>query len=137
MYDQEELKKIPGIKIRRQYFEELLYLQIIGYGMLFTISCLIGPHTEFLGFTVLLILTILPSLLLVFLNRFLFGRIVCVINEEGVYYYHRFIEWKAIERVEFDIESRGRAPTVTSIYIMGKKREPKIMELSALCGYSY
>ena len=56
------------------------------------------------------------------------GRIVCVINEEGIYYYHGFIEWKAIERVEYDIESKGRyAPTVTSIYIMGKKREPKIV----------
>lgn len=128
MYDQEELKKIPGIKIRRQYLRGLLYLGIIIFGMGLTFICLLGSHTiEDFKYIFLLMVIILPILLSALLNRFLLGKIVFVINEDGVYYYHGFIEWKAIERVEFDIESKGRAPTVTSIYIMGKKGKPQIV----------
>ena len=128
MYDQEELKKIPGIKIRRQYVRGLLYFGIMICGAGLLNICLYGSRTiEHLKYVLLLPLVILPILPPVLLNRFLLGEIVCVINEDGIYYYHGFIEWKAIERVEFDIESRGRAPTVTSIYVMGKKRESKIV----------
>lgn len=128
MYDQEELKKIPGVKIRRQYCRSILYWGMIVLGMGLTFICLFGPYSiENLKYILLCVFIFLIAMIPVFLNRFFLGEIICVINEEGLYYYHGFIEWKAIESVEFDIEMKGRAPTTTSIYVMGKKGKPQIV----------
>ena len=129
MYDQEELKKIPGIKIRRQYCVGMLTIWIT-FVMFLTILYLLESHPiEDLKFYLLPLTVLSLPMSLVFLNRFFIGEIACVINEDGVYYKQGLIEWGTIERVKFDIEGKGRyLPAVTSIDVIGGKGWPRMVE---------
>lgn len=122
-----ELKKIPGIKIRRQNFDYLYWGSVI-FGASLTSVCLFGSSLlENIKYIFLCGVVFLIVALPVFLNRFFFGQVVCVINEQGIYYYHGFIEWKAIEVVEFDIETKARALTATNIHIISKSKKSRVL----------
>lgn len=127
MYDQEELKKIPGIKIRRQYCVGMVTMWIT-FVMFLTIFYLLeSPPIENLKFYLFLIALLSIPMPLVFLNRFFIGEIACVINEDGVYYKQGLIEWGTIEKIEFDMTSEMRH-TVSSIDIIGGKGWPRMVK---------
>ena len=50
----------------------------------------------------------LPFGVLSILNRFLFGKIVCVLCEDGIQLDDTIIKWKNIEKIEYQIEFPSR-----------------------------
>ena len=116
---EKELRHINGKKIRRQYFNIPL---IIMYSMMFsipyaifTISWCIGksesyasPSTIWTSILVCFVFS-LPLLVLRAFNKHCFGRIICVLNEEGIYYSNnRKLCWDTIEKIEYAIDSKPR-----------------------------
>lgn len=112
------LKNIDGKKIRRQYFNIpliILYslMLAIPYAI-FTISLCIGkfepsnwPSTLWISIGVCFFFS-LPLLILRTLNKHLFGRILCVLAEEGIYYPKGMLRWETIEKIEYAIDSKPR-----------------------------
>lgn len=84
------LKELSGIKIRRQYFNFFLLLYalvfveflLLSFAGVLTQKYTIGDFLEGLTFTLLFLS---PLLLLSITNRFFFGKIVCVLDENGLY----------------------------------------------------
>ncbi len=112
------LKSIRGKKIRRQYFN--FPLIILFSAMIFAsygisvISIGMGKseqyiwHDNFLtSFWVCLGFS-LPFLLLRVINKNFFGRIICVLTEEGIHYPRGMLRWETIEKIEYAIDSKPR-----------------------------
>ena len=124
----EKLKSIPGEKIRRQYFNVVIY-PIVLFLLLIVSVCVFnllqaGTQDEridviaTLAVVLLMVFVILvPLVVLSILNRFCFGRIVCVLNEKGLYFADGFIDediffkadgsvrmikWEHIRKVAYD-----------------------------------
>lgn len=114
-----KLRDIKGQKIRRQYYNVFFYLEasvvLPMVTVLLTVNTLFGksgtklqsPMEIFQLFFVFFVL-MSPVLLLSLLNRFLFGKIVCVLDENGLHYSDGFMEWSAVTRIEYDIHLFGR-----------------------------
>jgi len=51
----------------------------------------------------------LPFIVLSILNRYLFGKVVCALCDDGIQLDNTFIKWEKIEKIEYHIElpSRG------------------------------
>ena len=131
------LKSIKGKKIRRQYFNFPLIILysaalVIPYAI-FTISLCMGkfdrsqwPSTLFISVWVCFFFS-LPFLVLRELNKHLFGRILCVLSEEGIHYPKGKLLWGTIEKVEYAIDTKPRYKTDparsfrTIIYTKGGK----------------
>lgn len=105
------LKDINGVKLRRQYFNLPIYLlspaipiSILGMTMILI------KHNE-LSFNYWLTLSLegvgivfallSPFIILSLLNRFIFGKIVSVINNEGIYFENNFIPWNEIDKISY------------------------------------
>lgn len=98
-----KLKSIPGEKIRRQYFNVAIYPLAV-FGFMIVNVCLVlvfqsGTAEEKLDVLATLILVLLclaavlvPLIVLSILNRFCFGRVVCVLNEKGLTFADGFID---------------------------------------------
>lgn len=117
--EENNLKHIEGKKIRRQYFNIpliVLYslMLAIPYAV-FTISLCIGkfdsyewPSTLWTSIWVCFFFS-LPLLILRILNKHCFGRIICVLNEKGIYYANKGkLRWETIEKIEYIIDSKPR-----------------------------
>ncbi len=114
-----ELSKIPGKKIRMQYFNGWLWsylllvmivlLSMTGacllrrgtateWGDLWKLICTAAPWMAFFAF---------PLVVASLCNRFLFGKMVCVVNETGIYALQgtqvQKIRWEEITCVEYGI----------------------------------
>ena len=131
------LKSIKGKKIRRQYFNFPLIILysaalVIPYAI-FTISLCMGkfdssqwPSTLWTSVWVCFVFS-LPFLVLRELNKHLFGRILCVLTEEGIHYPKGKLLWGTIEKVEYAIDTKPRYKTDrprsfrTIIYTKGGK----------------
>ena len=132
------LKHIEGKKIRRQYFNIpliVLYslMLAIPYAI-FTISLCMGkldsyewPATLWTSIWVCFFFS-LPLLVLRALSKHCFGRIICVLNEDGIYYSHKGkLCWETIEKIEYVIDSKPRYASDTGkafraiIYTKGGK----------------
>lgn len=113
------LKHIDGIKIRRQYFNIpliILYslMLAIPYAI-FVISLCMGkfgsyewPSTLWTSIWVCFFFS-LPLLVLRTLNKHCFGRIICVLNEEGIHYSNKGkLRWETIEKIEYVIDTKPR-----------------------------
>ncbi len=112
------LKGIDGKRIRRQYFNiPLIYLYslmfVIPYAI-FVISACTGrfnaaawPSTIWISIWVGFCFS-LPLLILRTLNRHFFGRIICVLTEEGIHYPTGKIRWETIEKIEYAIDTKPR-----------------------------
>ena len=110
------LKCIQGKKIRRQGFNIPL---IILYSMMFAIPYCIfaiswcvgkldtyGSPTTFGTSVLLCFLFSVPFLVLRSLNKHFFGKIICVLDEEGIYYANKGkLCWDSIEKIEYVIDS--------------------------------
>lgn len=113
------LKCIQGKKIRRQGFNIPL---IILYSMMFAIPYCIfaiswcidkldtyGSFSTFWTSVLVCFLFSVPFLVLRSLNKHFFGKIICVLDEEGIYYANKEkLCWDSIEKIEYVIDSKPR-----------------------------
>lgn len=113
------LKCIQGKKIRRQGFNIPL---IILYSMMFAIPYTIfaiswcvgkldtyGSPSTFWTSVLVCFLFSVPFLVLRSLNKHFFGKIICVLDEEGIYYANKGkLCWDSIEKIEYVIDSKPR-----------------------------
>ncbi len=104
-----DLREIEGTKIRQQYFNGIIY---IGLGAAFmfllatAITSLQEQSTFFFDALQLCgigLLFLLPFVALSVLNRFFFGKIVCVLNEKGIYHKNGFTPWVNIREIVYEI----------------------------------
>lgn len=132
------LKHIEGKKIRRQYFNIpliVLYSLMIAIPYsIFTISLCIGKFDSYEWSSTLwtsiwvCFFFSLPLLVLRALNKHCFGRIICVLNQEGIYYSNKGkLRWETIEKIEYIIDSKPRYTSDTGkafraiVYTQGGK----------------
>ena len=113
------LKCIQGKKIRRQGFSIPL---IILYSMMFAIPYCIfaiswcvgkldtyGSPSTFWTSVLVCFLFSVPFLVLRSLNKHFFGKIICVLDKEGIYYANKGkLCWDSIEKIEYVIDSKPR-----------------------------
>lgn len=113
-----ELKRIDGKKIRRQYFNApLIFLLCIMLAVPYFItvfSLAMGKYEQYefssaLGTSILVCAIFsLPFLILRVLNQHCFGKIICVLNEEGIHHPRGMLKWEAIEKIEYAIDAKPR-----------------------------
>ena len=112
------LREIEGVKIRWQYFTApLLILGIVAIWVPFIIFALEFNADNFdfsnwlsdgLWTSVWICFVFsVPFLILSPLNRRLFGKIVCVLNEDGIHYKDGFARWNEIVKMEYEIDFPG------------------------------
>ena len=107
-----------GKKIRMQYFNGIIYfIAITAICMpVMRISSAIIDGTivwsEFLKFYLQVWATCaiiaVPFIILSVLNRLYFGKLVCILDDSGIYHDDRLISWEQIERIEYEIEWRRK-----------------------------
>lgn len=135
---QVDLKKINGERIREQYFNVFIYLLIflvfIPCTILFTISTIAGgPGTKFnsiadvFDFILLAVKYLILPVVLSVLNRFVFGEIICVLDDVGITFSGGFIRWDSITDIVYVIDF----PTKVSFgccyaRVIGKNLDMKI-----------
>lgn len=118
----ERLRNTPGERIKRQYFNIPLYVSasiIIPYTIfaipLFDIVLNKGEMIknttmmDLLKISSVFLVFFMPLIVLSILNRFVFGRTVCVLNQEGVHYEQGMISWDKISNIEYEIELPSRS----------------------------
>lgn len=115
MHNRNTLRKIPGKKIRRQYFNIPIYLILsIDAALLSSWTAItiqnpvINDRWEFPLFllTVSMVL-LLPLVMLSVLNRFCFGKVICVLDGKGLHYESGFVEWKQITKAVYEPDLPG------------------------------
>lgn len=106
-----ELKDVDGVKIRRQYFNVFLYFTL-SFLPAIIVMLLVNDITDN-GFVLSrLITTIISScsiflflmsdiILLSLLNRFFFGKVICVLTEDGIHLENDFIPYDEITAVTY------------------------------------
>ena len=113
------LKCIQGKKIRRQgYSIPLIILYSMMFAIpycIFAISWCIGKLDTYgspstFGTSVLVCFFFsVPFLVLRSFNKHFFGKIICVLDEEGIYYDNKGkLYWDSIEKIEYVIDSKPR-----------------------------
>lgn len=106
-------KHTDGYKIRVQYFNYVLFAEFCGLLMVLTMlimNTIMGgvgtkissPAEIVSAFLVFAVLTS-PVWILSLLNRRFFGKVVCVVSEEGIIYQNEMIEWGKIEEIKYQI----------------------------------
>jgi len=113
-----ELKDIDGKKIRRQYFNApLIFLLSFMIAIPYSItvfSLAMGKYEQYalpstLKSTVLVCgILSLPFWILRALNKRFFGKIICVLNEEGIHHPKGMLKWDAIEKIEYALDAKPR-----------------------------
>ena len=113
-----ELRDIDGKKIRRQYFHApliFLFSLMIAIPYSTTVfSLAMGKYEQYelpstLGTSILVCAIFsLPILILRVLNKHFFGKIICVLNEEGIHHPKGMLKWEAVEKIEYAIDSKPR-----------------------------
>ena len=113
------LKCIEGKKIRRQGFNIpliILYSMMLAipYGIFAFSWCMgkldtYGSPSAFWTSGLVCFLFSVPFLVLRLLNKYLFGKIICVLDEEGIYYANKGkLCWDSIEKIEYAMDSKPR-----------------------------
>lgn len=121
-----DLKSISGIKIRRQYFNTILIalLMMIPTVYLFIavseimidgkISADFWNETEIIMPVIAAMAA--PFAVLSLLNRCIFGKLVAVINGEGIYLENYFLPWNKIEQVHYIPDGHSRRSVTNKLY---------------------
>ncbi len=133
-------KDIDGKKIREQYFDGLI-LGVFIFAICYTIWCLFdikNLQNNFINI-VISVICFSPFVLLAVLNRFLFGKILCVLAEDKLYYFtaetrinsrhnktNGHIEYDEIKNVEYIPSSAGITGRTSQVVILGENFEIKI-----------
>ena len=111
-------KYIDAKQIRRRRFNvPLVVLYSLMFAVpyvIFVISWGIGkidsyawPSTLWTSVGIFFVLS-LPFLILRMLNNRFFGKIICTLTEEGIYYPKGMIRWGTIEKIEYDMNSKPK-----------------------------
>lgn len=125
---------IDGIKIRRQYFNIIIYiyLELLMVLIIMFATCEIATHRfvflEYLrsvaiAFKLILGL-MLPFVILSVFNRYTFGKIVCVLNDEGIHYKDGCIKWDNITEMRYNVTTFTRiryAPAFINVICKDKE----------------
>ena len=121
-----ELLKINGDKVRMQYFTWpitilLLFMFFIPYcSLIYHLSIGEFSLSKWLSFFLdsvkTLSMPLIPFIILSVLNRHFFGRVVCVVNEDGIHYSGGHLRWNEITRIEYSIGFPSRNPTKESFF---------------------
>ena len=113
------LREINGDKIRWQYFYWLIF--ILMFCMFFVPYCtfifslysgnfdLSNWLSDLLVSVEVCLILAIPFIILSVLNQRYFGKIICVINEDGIHYKDGMIKWGDITKIEYEIELPGGA----------------------------
>ena len=106
-------KDVGGVRIRRQYFNYPICIFLSVWLICVEVgTCLYLVEHSFhfdqwrenmLDLTFIVAKFIAPFLVLSVLNRFFFGKIVCVLNEEGIRYKNGIIKWYDIVSIKYHI----------------------------------
>ena len=133
-------KDIDGKKIREQYFDGLL-IGLCIFAICYTIFCLSDIENFKNNFLIIVIVVACfsPFILLAILNRFAFGKILCVLAENKLYYFNAeirknsrhnktngYIEYVEIKNVEYIPSSAGITGSTSQVVISGENFEIKI-----------
>lgn len=113
-----DLATLPGKRLRMQFFTFPLVL-ILGFFlillyMMWIVMLLLGEliFSEMLKLTLLVALLCAPVVLLctvlLVLNHYFFGKIICVLGKDGIAHKKGFIRWNRIKRIEYEIHLPGR-----------------------------
>ena len=123
------LEQITGERIRRQYFNIPIYL-ILSFSTPILIDLFSAAwkysdsvtedYLSFLHALIILYLHILiPLVILSVLNRFCFGKVVCVLNKKGIYFYDNkviFIPWSSVKEITYAPSYPSTHRSVRSCY---------------------
>jgi hypothetical protein len=115
-----KLNEIDGRKIRRQYFTLPVVMHYVL--MLFVPYCILVFTIQLNKFNMqewissvwisvwVCFCFSLPWMILRILNKRYFGKIVCVLTDDGIHYDKEFIGWEYISKIEYviDLPSRYR-----------------------------
>lgn len=135
------LSQIKGTKIRKQCFNFILYaflsmlLPVIP--MIFILECekqnvsIWNSWHLFWNITIEALPTILAFMLPLFLlsacSKFFFGKIIAVVEQNGLYLENVFIPWEDIKEVKYNVtrfsKSNFRAAYITITVAAARKRE--------------
>ena len=113
------LNRIKKKKIRRQYFNApliILYSLMLWIPYAIITFSLCDGDANFYEWPSVISMSLLicfsfslPFLILRTLNKHFFGRIICALNEEGIFYSNEAkIRWETIQKIEYVIDSRLR-----------------------------
>ena len=134
------LKEIDGKRFRRQYFTFIIYI-ILSF-MIFLPYCMTVSKLIYCDFDSSMILydvltTVivcfiaqLPFIVLAILNRFCFGKIICVANEQGIYHKNGFVAWKDITRIEYEFQSPTKYRMYPSYAFIYTNDEDKTVQIT-------
>ena len=131
-------KDIDGKKIREQYFDSL-NIGLCIFAICYTIFCLFDIENFKNNFlNILIVFTCFsPFILLAILNRLVFGKILCVLTEEKLYYFsaetrinsrhnktNGYLEYNEIKNVEYIPSRLGvGAKQLSRVIISGENFE--------------
>lgn len=110
MKDSSLTANLSGTKIRCQYFNIPIYFLLwIDLGLLciwvtdYILGAEFTSHTLTVTIVSLSINSALlpPLLVLSLLNRFVFGKVICVVDDQGLYYKDGLIRWSEIKKAEY------------------------------------
>ncbi len=109
-----ELKKMKGIKLRKQYLGVVLYIM---FCILFFVFAGVTAATlkagtldlqEMLDTMVAMVMLCSPLIVLAVPNMFLYGKIIGVVNKEGLYFENDFIPLDEIDSITYDLKLPSR-----------------------------
>lgn len=113
-----KLKYVNGTKVRWQFFTVpfIMHLALMAtIPIIFLIVSIQQGTFTFLKWTqeVINIVSVTlflctPWLILMFLNRFCFGKIICIITDKGIHTNEGFISFNDILKVEYEISNQKR-----------------------------
>lgn len=132
--------KVKGKKIRHQYFNGIIYFELLCafipcIVMLLLFTLLNREGTKLQSFSdivdILGMFLFFISLLIILslANRFLLGKIICILNEQGIYYNQGLIPWSDIEKIEYIVNLPARQYNVHCSYahVTGKNIDVKLL----------
>jgi hypothetical protein len=82
----------------------------------------------------------LPVIILSLLNRFLFGKIVCVVNEEGIYLESGLVRYEQIEKIEYNPEPPFQKHSINfthaTVSVKSQGDEPYVFDIFHFPAYA-
>lgn len=133
-------KDIDGKKIREQYFDGIL-IGVSLFAICYTIFSFFNVENFKSNFIniVIVVTCFSPFILLAILNRFAFGKILCVLAKNKLYYFNAetrinsrhnktngCMEYNEIKNVEYIPSSAGITGRTSQVVISGENFEIKI-----------
>lgn len=98
-----KLKKINGTPIRLQYFNGFLTFMSLMTSIIFVYALYFGRIAEMPSAIFAVVKILSPVIILSIANRFLFGKVVCVVNKEGLHCEKGSFCWSEFDSVSFDL----------------------------------